>query len=122
MGTSSGARTSSRHSAQWVQVSQCSDARGATVGADIARGWRQQFAVPVIGVTGSNGKTTVKEMIAAILIEMFGEAACLATRGNLNNDIGVPLTVLRLAPEHRAAVVELGMNHPGFPASFSFQS
>ena len=81
--------------------------------ADIARGWRQQFNLPIIGVTGSNGKTTVKEMIAAILIETFGEDACLATRGNLNNDIGVPLTVLRLASEHRAAVIELGMNHPG---------
>ncbi|RJX31528.1 MAG: UDP-N-acetylmuramoyl-tripeptide--D-alanyl-D-alanine ligase [Oxalobacter sp.] len=80
---------------------------------EMARGWRQQFNLPVVGVTGSNGKTTVKEMIAAILIEAFGEAACLATRGNLNNEIGVPMTVLRLNAEHRAAVVELGMNHPG---------
>lgn len=80
---------------------------------EIARGWRQQFALPVIGVTGSNGKTTVKEMIAAILIEAFGEEGCLATRGNLNNEIGVPMTLLRLNADHRAAVVELGMNHPG---------
>ncbi len=80
---------------------------------EIARGWRQQFTVPLIGVTGSNGKTTVKEMIAAILTEAFGAEGCLATRGNLNNEIGVPQTILRLTDEHRAAVVELGMNHPG---------
>lgn len=75
--------------------------------------WRSQFAIPVIGVTGSNGKTTVKEMIAAILAAAVGEDARLATQGNLNNEIGVPLTVLRLESTHRAAVVELGMNHPG---------
>jgi len=75
--------------------------------------WRRRFALPLIGVTGSNGKTTVKEMIAAILAAAFGEAARLATQGNLNNEIGVPLTVMRLSGMHRAAVVELGMNHPG---------
>jgi UDP-N-acetylmuramoyl-tripeptide--D-alanyl-D-alanine ligase len=75
--------------------------------------WRSKFAIPVIGVTGSNGKTTVKEMIAAILAAAYGEEGRLATRGNLNNEIGVPLTLMRLLPEHRAAVVELGMNHPG---------
>jgi UDP-N-acetylmuramoyl-tripeptide--D-alanyl-D-alanine ligase len=75
--------------------------------------WRSKFDIPVIGVTGSNGKTTVKEMIAAILSAAFGEDARLATQGNLNNEIGVPLTVMRLTAEHRAAVVELGMNHPG---------
>lgn len=80
---------------------------------EIARYWRQQFCMPVIGVTGSNGKTTVKEMIAAILASAFGEAHCLATRGNLNNEIGVPLTLFRLDALHRAAVIELGMNHPG---------
>jgi UDP-N-acetylmuramoyl-tripeptide--D-alanyl-D-alanine ligase len=63
-------------------------------------------------VTGSNGKTTVTQMIASILRAHRGDAA-LATQGNLNNDIGVPLTVLRLTPAHRIAVVELGMNHPG---------
>src|SRR5690606_36223079 len=67
----------------------------------------------VIAVTGSNGKTTTKEMIAAILREAYGEEASLATRGNFNNDIGVPLSVLRLRHSHRAAVLELGMNHPG---------
>jgi UDP-N-acetylmuramoyl-tripeptide--D-alanyl-D-alanine ligase len=80
---------------------------------DIGRYWRQQFSFPMIGVTGSNGKTTVKEMIAAILANAFGEQHCLATRGNLNNDIGVPLTLLRLQASHQAAVIELGMNHPG---------
>ena len=75
--------------------------------------WRARFAIPVIGVTGSNGKTTVKEMIAAILAQAHGEDGRLATRGNLNNEIGVPLTLMRLLPAHRAAVVELGMNHPG---------
>jgi UDP-N-acetylmuramoyl-tripeptide--D-alanyl-D-alanine ligase len=75
--------------------------------------WRSQFAIPLVGVTGSNGKTTVKEMIAAILAQAFGEEGRLATRGNLNNEIGVPLTLMRLEPSHKAAVVELGMNHPG---------
>jgi UDP-N-acetylmuramoyl-tripeptide--D-alanyl-D-alanine ligase len=79
----------------------------------IANAWRRRFDIGVIGVTGSNGKTTVKEMIAAILAAAFGEDGRLATRGNLNNEIGVPLTLLRLDPAHRAAVIELGMNHPG---------
>jgi UDP-N-acetylmuramoyl-tripeptide--D-alanyl-D-alanine ligase len=79
----------------------------------IANSWRAQFAIPVIGVTGSNGKTTVKEMIAAILAAAHGEDARLATRGNLNNEIGVPLTLMRLEASHKAAVIELGMNHPG---------
>ncbi|MES2901849.1 MAG: UDP-N-acetylmuramoyl-tripeptide--D-alanyl-D-alanine ligase [Pseudomonadota bacterium] len=79
----------------------------------IGHQWRAQFAIPLIGVTGSNGKTTVKEMIASILAAAYGEAARLATRGNLNNEIGVPLTVMRLEAGHRAAVIELGMNHPG---------
>jgi len=84
----------------------------AALGA-IANDWRRQFTVPVIGVTGSNGKTTVKEMIAAILAEAFGDAGRLATRGNLNNEIGVPLTMFRMTGAHQAAVIELGMNHPG---------
>ncbi|WP_426112065.1 UDP-N-acetylmuramoyl-tripeptide--D-alanyl-D-alanine ligase [Massilia sp. PWRC2] len=75
--------------------------------------WRTQFSGPVIGVTGSNGKTTVKEMIAAILAAAFGQAHRLATRGNLNNEIGVPLTLFGLGAQHRAAVIEMGMNHPG---------
>jgi UDP-N-acetylmuramoyl-tripeptide--D-alanyl-D-alanine ligase len=80
---------------------------------EIAAGWRRRFTLPVIAVTGSNGKTTVKEMLAAILAQAHGEGGRLATEGNLNNEIGVPATVLRLAPSHRAAVIELGMNHPG---------
>ena len=79
----------------------------------LAAHWRRQFALPLIAVVGSNGKTTVKEMIAACLREHFGDAAVLATRGNLNNQIGVPLTLLALRVAHRAAVVEIGMNHPG---------
>ncbi len=79
----------------------------------VANYWRRQFALPVIGVTGSNGKTTVKEMIATILATAHGEEGRLATRGNLNNEIGVPLTLFRLNASHRSAVVELGMNHPG---------
>ena len=79
----------------------------------LGRAWRAQFDLPLIGVTGSNGKTTVKEMIAAILATNFGAAQRLATRGNLNNDIGVPLTLLSLRAGQRAGVVELGMNHPG---------
>ncbi|MFL6710876.1 MAG: UDP-N-acetylmuramoyl-tripeptide--D-alanyl-D-alanine ligase [Massilia sp.] len=75
--------------------------------------WRRHFQIPVIGVTGSNGKTTVKEMIAAILAAAFGENERLATRGNLNNEIGVPLTLMRLNGDHQAAVIEMGMNHPG---------
>ncbi len=71
---------------------------------------RAGLAIPVLAVTGSNGKTTVKEMLAAILAR---RGAMLATRGNLNNDIGVPLTLLRLRPEHRYAVIEMGANHPG---------
>ena len=78
----------------------------------LAAAWRARFELPVIAVTGSNGKTTTKEMIAAILKAAFGEAV-LATRGNLNNDIGLPLTLLGLAAAHRAAVIEMGMNHPG---------
>ena len=72
--------------------------------------WRTQFGIPVVGVAGSNGKTTVKEMTAGILAKA---GTCLATRGNLNNHIGVPLTLFRLDAEHRFAVVEMGANHPG---------
>jgi UDP-N-acetylmuramoyl-tripeptide--D-alanyl-D-alanine ligase len=79
----------------------------------LAARWRSRFDIPLIAVTGSNGKTTVKEMIAAILRAQFGKEQVLATDGNLNNDIGLPLTLLNLRGGHRAAVVELGMNHPG---------
>jgi UDP-N-acetylmuramoyl-tripeptide--D-alanyl-D-alanine ligase len=79
----------------------------------LAAHWRGRFDIPLVAVTGSNGKTTVKEMIAAILREHFGESHTFATEGNLNNDIGLPLTLLKLRRDHHAAVVELGMNHPG---------
>lgn len=78
----------------------------------LAAGWRAQFKLPLVAVTGSNGKTTVTQMIAAIL-RAWKPQATLATEGNLNNDIGVPLTLLRLKAAHELAVVELGMNHPG---------
>ncbi|MCL2589681.1 MAG: UDP-N-acetylmuramoyl-tripeptide--D-alanyl-D-alanine ligase [Betaproteobacteria bacterium] len=80
----------------------------------LAAGWRERFNIPLIGITGSNGKTTVKEMCASILRAWFGkDDAVLATQGNLNNDIGLPLTLLGLRAHHRAAVIEMGMNHPG---------
>ena len=79
----------------------------------LAAQWRARFHIPLIGVTGSNGKTTVKEMCAAILRADFGQHAVLATSGNLNNDIGLPLTLLKLHAPHHAAVIEMGMNHPG---------
>lgn len=80
--------------------------------AQLAKAWRNQFRLPVIAVTGSNGKTTVTQMIASILQAWQGEHA-LATQGNFNNEIGVPLTLLRLRAHHQIAVLELGMNHPG---------
>ena len=80
---------------------------------DLARYWRARFAPALVAVTGSNGKTTVKEMLAAILRRHAGEDAVLATRGNLNNDIGLPLTLLRLRHAHRWCAIELGMNHKG---------
>ena len=82
----------------------------------LAHAWRRRFHLPLIAVTGSNGKTTVTQMIATILRAWLGDSA-FATAGNLNNHIGVPLTLLRLRQDdvahHRAGVVELGMNHPG---------
>src|SRR5690606_28849354 len=79
----------------------------------IARVWRGVVACPVIAGAGSNGKTTTKEMIASILAAWLREEGRLATRGNCNNDIGLPPTVLRMRAPDRAAVFELGMNHPG---------
>ncbi len=78
----------------------------------LAKGWRSQFDLPLIAVTGSNGKTTVTQMIACILRAYRADLA-FATEGNLNNDIGVPLTLMRLNAGHKIGVVELGMNHPG---------
>ncbi len=81
--------------------------------AALAAEWRSRFALPLAVITGSNGKTTVKEMLAAILRTEFGADTVLATRGNLNNAIGVPLTLLELRAGHKVAVVEIGMNHRG---------
>jgi UDP-N-acetylmuramoyl-tripeptide--D-alanyl-D-alanine ligase len=85
----------------------------------LAAHWRAQFALPVIAIVGSNGKTTVKEMLAAILRAHFGAAKVLATKGNLNNAIGLPLTLLGLRAEHAVAAIELGMNHPGETAELA---
>ncbi|HEX7971265.1 MAG TPA: UDP-N-acetylmuramoyl-tripeptide--D-alanyl-D-alanine ligase, partial [Thiobacillus sp.] len=84
----------------------------------LAAAWRLRFAIPLVAITGSNGKTTVKEMLAAILREETGpragaDAAVLNTEGNLNNDIGLPLMLLRLRETHQFAVLEMGMNHAG---------
>ena len=81
--------------------------------ADFAREWRVRSGVKLIGITGSNGKTTVKELTAAICRAAFGDDAVLATQGNLNNDIGLPLTLLNLRDVHKVAVAEMGANHPG---------
>jgi UDP-N-acetylmuramoyl-tripeptide--D-alanyl-D-alanine ligase len=92
-----------------VQVSDTRLAMG-----QLAAHWRQQLGLPLIAVTGSNGKTTTKEMIAAIMqVHVGGADKVLATAGNFNNDIGMPLTLLRLRAEHRCAVIEMGMNHLG---------
>lgn len=88
-----------------VRVSDTRDAFGR-----MARAWRENFPLPVVAVTGSNGKTTVKELIAGIL--EFGRNICV-TRGNLNNDLGVPLTLMELRETHQALVIEMGANHPG---------
>ena len=77
----------------------------------IAGSWRAQFSLPIIAVTGSNGKTTVTQMIASIL-RVYRPQTMLATQGNFNNEIGVPLTLLRLNASHQVAVVELGLHHP----------
>ncbi|MCC7083117.1 MAG: UDP-N-acetylmuramoyl-tripeptide--D-alanyl-D-alanine ligase [Burkholderiales bacterium] len=80
----------------------------------LAAYWRGRFRLPLIAITGSNGKTTVKDMLATVLrAGGAGDSEVLATEGNLNNDIGMPLTLLRLRASHRYAVIEMGMNHAG---------
>ena len=77
---------------------------------DLAREHRRQFDIPVIGITGTNGKTTTKELIAAVLKQKYN---VLYTQGNFNNDVGVPKTLLRLTADHEIAVIEMGASHPG---------
>ncbi|MCW5604685.1 MAG: UDP-N-acetylmuramoyl-tripeptide--D-alanyl-D-alanine ligase [Burkholderiales bacterium] len=79
----------------------------------LAAYWRGKFTLPLVALTGSSGKTTVKEMLSGILRANAGDESVLATRGNLNNDIGVSLMLLELRARHRYAVIEMGMNHPG---------
>ena len=93
-----------------VEVAQVVVADPLAALSAFAREWRRQFQIPVIGVTGSNGKTTTKELIGAILSRL---GPTLVTRGNLNNHIGVPLTLLQLNASHRYAVIEMGANHQG---------
>ena len=81
---------------------------------ELAQHWREKFTMPVLAITGSNGKTTVKEMLAAVLKAAAGnDEAVLATQGNFNNDIGLPLTMLSMREQHQYAVLEMGMNHTG---------
>ena len=77
---------------------------------DLAREHRRQFKIPVVGITGTNGKTTTKELVRTVLAQKFN---VMATEGNFNNDVGVPKTLLRLSHEHEIAVVEMGASHPG---------
>ena len=77
---------------------------------DLAREHRRQFDIPVIGITGTNGKTTTKELVAAVLSQQYN---VLYTQGNFNNDVGVPKTLFRLTKEHEIAVIEMGASHPG---------
>ncbi len=82
---------------------------------ELAHHHRMQFNIPVIGITGSNGKTTTKELMAAVCSQQY---ETLATEGNLNNHIGVPLTLLRLRQYHQLAIIEMGANHQGEIASY----
>ena len=91
-----------------IVVTDTAEAYGA-----LARAWRSQFAIPLICVVGSNGKTTTTQMIASILRVALGTEAMLATEGNYNNSVGVPRTLLRLTSDMKAAVVEAGISHPG---------
>lgn len=90
----------------------CNDPSGSALPAlqRFAASWRADFSLPVIGVAGSNGKTTTRELIASVLSEI---GPVLASKGNQNNHIGVPLTLLRMNAGHRSAVIEMGANHPG---------
>jgi UDP-N-acetylmuramoyl-tripeptide--D-alanyl-D-alanine ligase len=100
-----------RHASAALPLLVADDTRRAL--GRLARNWRLRFAPAVIAIAGSNGKTTTKEMLASILRRHAGEGGALATRGNLNTDIGVSMTLLELRASHRYCAIELGMNHPG---------
>lgn len=104
----SDAATVKTPAARLMVVPDCRIALG-----QLASWWRMQFDIPLVAITGSNGKTTVKELLASILRQAVGASGVLATVGNLNNDIGMPLTLLSLRRSHRYAVIEMGMNHLG---------
>lgn len=89
----------------------CDDTRHAL--GTLGQAWRRRYELPVVAITGSNGKTTTKELVAHLFRSVVGDDAVLSTLGNFNNEIGLPLTLLRLGPQHRYAVIELGMSHPG---------
>ena len=93
------------HSGQFILVDDC-----LQTFKNLAREHRRQFDIPVIGITGTNGKTTTKELIAAVLSQKYN---VLYTQGNFNNDVGVPKTLFRLTKEHEIAVIEMGASHPG---------
>ncbi|MDO4998090.1 MAG: UDP-N-acetylmuramoyl-tripeptide--D-alanyl-D-alanine ligase [Neisseria sp.] len=114
------AEVATRAVAVLVSREDCRDLPNALVVDDtlvalqtLAAAWRKYINPTVLGITGSSGKTTVKEMLAHILRHHFGENAVLATAGNFNNHIGLPLTLLKLNAQHRFAVIEMGMNHFG---------
>ncbi len=90
---------------RYILVNDC-----LTTFKELAREHRRHFNIPVIGITGTNGKTTTKELVSAVLSEKFN---VMFTQGNFNNDVGVPKTLFRLSPEHEIAVVEMGASHPG---------
>lgn len=89
----------------------CDDTRHAL--GVLGQAWRERYQLTVVAITGSNGKTTTKELISHLFCAEAGHEAVLSTLGNFNNDIGLPLTLLRLGSQHRYAVIELGMSHPG---------
>ena len=105
-----GALVSEAQAAELPQI-RVSDTRRAL--GELAAYWRQQYTGKLVGITGSNGKTTVKEMTRSILEHAVAANQVLSTVGNLNNDIGMPMTLLSLREQHRFAVIEMGANHPG---------
>ena len=90
---------------RYILVEDC-----LTTFKELAREHRRHFNIPVVGITGTNGKTTTKELVSAVLGEKYN---VMFTQGNFNNDVGVPKTLFRLSSEHEIAVVEMGASHPG---------